>query len=88
MVRMRFEVNCPGAEKVFVAGDFNDWDPEARRMKRVRKGKDVFVANLNLEPGTYQYKYVVDGEWRCSPEGPRVVTEDGIENSVVEVSEE
>lgn len=88
MVRMRFEVECPGARRVCLAGDFNDWDMEARRMKRVRKGEDLFVANMNLEPGTYQYKYVVDGEWRCCPTAPRVVTDDGIENSVIEVCEE
>jgi len=25
---------------------------------------------LNLEPGTYQYRYIVDGEWREDPANP------------------
>lgn len=88
MVIVRFEVECPGAHRVCLAGDFNDWDMEARRMRRVRKGQDLFVAKIQLEPGTYHFKYVVDGQWRCCPTGPRVVTEEGIENSVIEVCAE
>jgi len=28
---------------------------------------------LHLAPGTYQYRYVVDGEWRADPANPRFV---------------
>lgn len=87
MAKVRFVVEFAGAQQVFLTGDFNDWDPAARRMKRVRKGDDEFLAVLQLEPGTYEFKYVVDGEWMCSPDAPRVVNDQGTENSVVEVSE-
>ena len=63
MPRVRFEVECPQAARVCLAGEFNDWDPESRRMKRMKKGESLFVAVLDLDPGTYQFKYVVDGEW-------------------------
>jgi 1,4-alpha-glucan branching enzyme len=88
MAKARFEVNCPGAREVFLAGEFNDWDPAARRMKRVRKGGDAFVAVLDLDPGRYEFKYVADGEWHCSPDSPRVPNEQGTENSVIEVAAE
>ena len=43
---------------------------------------------LDLEPGTYQFKYVVDGEWVPCPKSARIDNEHGTENSVVVVEEE
>ncbi len=80
---VRLEVEFPGAKQVYIAGDFNGWDPKARRMRRVHKGSDVFVARLQLPPGRYEFKYVVDGEWVCDPRLPRVANEFGTENSVL-----
>jgi 1,4-alpha-glucan branching enzyme len=34
-------------------------------MKRDKKG--VWKASLNLAPGTYQYRFFVDGEWQSDP---------------------
>ena len=31
----------------------------------------VWTKVLTLEPGTYQYRYVVDGEWREDPANPQ-----------------
>ena len=31
----------------------------------------VWTKVLTLEPGTYQYRYVVDGEWREDPTNPQ-----------------
>jgi len=46
------------AGKAFLAGDFTDWQPVA-----MRKQKDMCSITLSLPPGTYQYKFIVDGEW-------------------------
>jgi len=54
-------------------------------MTRVRKGKDTFVAVLDLAPGRHEFKYVVDGEWKCCPHAPRVPNDQGTENSLIEV---
>lgn len=86
MVKERFAVEFEDADAVYIAGDFNDWDPEARRMKRMSKDEALFVAVVDLEPGTYEFKYVVDGEWRCCPDSPRAPNDVGEENSVVEVT--
>lgn len=87
MAKVRLEASFPGASKVFIAGDFNDWAAEARRLKRVRKGEDLFFAVLDLEPGRYEFKYVVDGEWVCCPKSPKVPNDQGTKNSVLEVTE-
>ena len=85
MAKVRFTVRCPQARAVHLTGTFNGWDPTARRMKRVRKGGDEFVAVLELEPGRHEYKYVADGEWICCPHALRVPNDQGTENSVIEV---
>ena len=52
----------PGTKRVFLAGDFNNWDPAETRMVR-RNG--AFRRRMHLPCGEYRYKFVVDGEWRA-----------------------
>ena len=83
---VRFEIESPKAQKVFVAGDFNDWDPTAQRLRRPRKGAGVFVGLVEMPPGRHEFKYAVDGDWVCCQQAPRVANEFGTDNSVIEVS--
>ena len=53
------------AQKIFLAGSFNDWNPGATPM--VREGSRHWAVTLPLAPGRYEYKFVVDGEWCCEP---------------------
>ena len=52
---------APEAKRVFLAGDFNQWDPSVRPMAKSRDG--TFRARLKLAPGQYEYKFVADGNW-------------------------
>ena len=63
--KVDFSFSAPYAESVLIAGDFNDWDATSHPMKRDKKG--VWNASLNLSPGTYQYRFFVDGEWQSDP---------------------
>ena len=49
-----------GGGSVYVTGSFNHW---GERIPLRRSGGDHVVC-LNLLPGTYQYKFIVDNEWR------------------------
>jgi 1,4-alpha-glucan branching enzyme len=53
-----------GGTEVYVAGDFNEWNPRSHRMNK-REG--FFQRRLKLSPGTHEYKFIVDGEWRTDP---------------------
>lgn len=58
-----------GAKTVFVAGDFNNWEPWTTRL--ARRG-DRWVGRVQLAPGTYGYKFVVDDTtWLRDPANPR-----------------
>jgi hypothetical protein len=60
------------AGDVRIAGDFNGWVPDrgVRSLIAMEGENRVWTKILTLEPGTYQYRYVVDGEWREDPANP------------------
>jgi chromosome partitioning protein len=66
-VLVRFSDNRAG--DVRIAGDFNGWVPDkgVRSVIEAEEGSRVWTKILHLPPGTYQYRYVVDGEWREDP---------------------
>ena len=64
--RVTFTVNADPASTVFLAGSFNDWDPTAKRMTD-KKNEGVFTATVNLAPGEYQYKFIINGTWCADP---------------------
>ncbi|OGV73818.1 MAG: hypothetical protein A3K19_24565 [Lentisphaerae bacterium RIFOXYB12_FULL_65_16] len=53
---------------MFVGGTFNNWDPKRSPLKEEQCG--LFGATLMLPKGTHEYKFVVNGEWRCDPNCP------------------
>jgi peroxiredoxin len=58
-------------KEVYLAGTFNDWKPTAHRMAGP-DGSGRFHTKLVLDPGTYEYKYVLDGtRWRHDPANRR-----------------
>ena len=86
MTRQRFELRAPGAERAFIAGDFNDWDTTSLRMRKMPKQDGLFVRILDLPEGRHEFKYIVDGEWRCCPHAPQSTSTLGTVNSCIEVN--
>ena len=56
----------PGSE-VYLAGDFNNWDPGARKMSD-KENNGIFSATLMLMPGEYEYKFIINGNWSIDSE--------------------
>lgn len=76
--------HAPAAREVFLAGDFNDWQPRAMPMARQPDG--CWTATLPLRPGPHEYRFVVDGQWQEDPQAARAVPNPfGGCNSVLEV---
>jgi hypothetical protein len=76
------------ANDVRIAGDFNGWVPDKGVRSLIESDGEtrVWTKILRLPPGTYQYRYVVDGEWRDDPENPdREADTIGSRNSVLVV---
>ncbi len=52
------------ADEVILTGSFNNWSTQGVRMERIKSGWSV---SLNLEPGKYLYKFIVNGRWMKDP---------------------
>jgi len=65
-VLVRLVVLQPEARMVQVAGDFNGWNPARTPLEQVSSG--AWTVTLPLEPGRYEYMFVVDGQqWIADP---------------------
>jgi hypothetical protein len=65
IVRLVYAPRDPSVETVYVAGTFNDWNPQDVSMER--KG-DLWTAVLVLPRGTYEYMFVEDEtNWVTDP---------------------
>jgi 1,4-alpha-glucan branching enzyme len=80
--RVYFTREAPGADDVRVLGNFNDWS--GRPLKKQKDG--VWKTWTMLEPGTYEYRYLVDGDWTNAPEAEEVENPFGGKNCVERVS--
>ena len=56
----------PRAGNVQIAGDFNSWQPEYSPMQKVGES-GIWQTEMNLTPGRYRYRLVVDGQWQQDP---------------------
>ena len=64
--RVAFTLFEPQAQDVSLVGDFTSWEGEPLNLKKQKSG--VWKATVSLSPGTYEYRYLVDGQWRDDPE--------------------
>jgi hypothetical protein len=66
VVLVRLVVVRPGARVVQAAGDFNGWNPTETPLEQTSDG--AWTVTLPLEPGRYEYQFVVDGDqWIGDP---------------------
>jgi chromosome partitioning protein len=84
--KMEFFFHAPEASRVQIVGNFNNWtQSESYYMERQEDGS--WSKEILLEPGMYQYKFLVDNEWMEDQNNPNVVEDPfGGKNSIIEVS--
>jgi hypothetical protein len=71
---------------VILTGSLTRWSRDGIRLRR--GPGDVWKTTLDLGPGVYEYRLIVDGEWRDDPRASRRVSNPyGGENCVLEVKE-
>ncbi len=66
-VQLRYE----GAEKVYVVGDFTLWIPEPMQLHA-----GEWEVQLSVEPGVYEYGFIVDGDWYVPLDAGGLSTDD------------
>jgi 1,4-alpha-glucan branching enzyme len=75
----------PEAKSVFIVGSFNNWDQSKTPLKPDKSGK--WTCKLKLTPGTYEYKFLVNGDsWETDPTNEvKLYNNFGTENSILDV---
>ena len=80
----QFKLYAPVARKVSLAGNFNNWDTKSHYLKKDSKGN--WAIKVDLTPGKYEYKFVVDGNWINDPScTSQAYNNFGTQNSIVEI---
>lgn len=75
----------PAARQVSIAGDFNNWSPTATPLKR-NDDLGIWQTVVQVPPGRYRYRLVVDGVWRHDPYNTYVESNPfGELNNIIEV---
>lgn len=72
--KIQFVFCAPVAQKVSLGGSFNNWDTLAHPMKNDKKG--IWKVTVNLKPGRYEYRFLVDGKWENDPSCTECVLND------------
>lgn len=84
--RVVLELVNPAARQVFVAGSFNNWQPEQTPLAPDGNGR--WAGDLKVRPGRHEYLFVVDGQWLPDPNAKESVENPfGGRNSVLTVAE-
>ncbi len=80
-----FSVRAQGAASVQLVGDFTHWQKSPIHLRQA--GDGIWQAGVPLKPGTYHYRFLVDGQWQDDPECTlRIANPFGSENMVREVA--
>jgi 1,4-alpha-glucan branching enzyme len=79
-----FRLYAPQAKRVSLAGSFNNWDTRALTAKKDSRGN--WAVKVNLKPGRYEYKFIVDGSWMNDPKCTSCVANSfGSHNCIVDI---
>lgn len=82
---VEFQILSEPGSRVFVAGSFTKWAIGCKALKD-KNNDGTYCAKIALEPGTYEYKFIVNDTWIPDPGNPRFnINELGTLNSVVVV---
>ena len=86
-VQFSLRISDGKAHTVAIAGDFNGWNSQANLLEDP-DGDGIWTGTLKLEPGRYEYMFVLDGEkWFPDPNALRYVKDGfGNKNAILEIN--
>lgn len=83
VVTMQFTDN--GIHHLQIAGEFNNWVPD--KNIRTEHCNGHIKKMIQLQPGLYQYRLIINGEWQQDPNNPeQALNNYGVINSLLRVT--
>ena len=64
--RVTFSFESSDAKEVILMGDFNNWSEKIHPMKS--NGNGMWNKSVVVPPGRYEYKFLVDRQWKEDPQ--------------------
>ena len=84
-VFVRFERYSPNSTRVDLVGNFNGWELGKHKLARDENG--IWNIQIRLAPGTYEYKYVYDGQhYEPDPSQEQIANPFGSANNLLIVT--
>lgn len=72
-----------GGKEVILAGSFTNWSPSIP-MVPSDQGREYWRALVQLDPKKpWEFKFIVDGVWRCSLDHPTTTDPSGNTNNII-----
>ena len=56
---IKFFIHAPDAVEVLLSGTFTNWN----KLPIVRTESGFWEAGIEVPPGKYEYRFIVDGQW-------------------------
>ena len=82
---VEFRLTAEPGKTVCIAGSFNDWEPTATPVP-YNPAEACYKLVMELAPGYYEYKFVIDGQWLMDETNHNFAANDfGTLNSVLTV---
>ncbi|MFC1811385.1 glycogen-binding domain-containing protein [Thermodesulfobacteriota bacterium] len=83
--RVTFTLEATEAKEVVLMGAFNKWNPKTHPMKN--DGNGIWNKTVVLAPGQYEYKFLIDGNWREDPQNSQMCSNCfGSQNSILNLA--
>ncbi len=88
LCNIEFSVPDNGCSKVEIVGDFNDWNASDEFTFKKNKKRKEHVLKLKLpQNATYQYRYLIDGDFVNEPEADSLISNSfGTQNCVLDLN--
>ncbi len=81
-IQVEFSYKNGQGHSVMLAGNFNDWAPIPMSVA----SSGIAAVTIKLQPGYYEYRFIVDGEWITDESNPDISANDfGTFNSVLKL---
>ena len=68
VINQTFSLRAPGASSAVLVGDFTHWEDQIIKLQKQGEGFWRAHVEVELGPGEYRYRFLVDGEWHDDPD--------------------
>ena len=72
-----FKYQSLESSDVYIAGTFNNWE-----KIKMTNDNNIWKYDMDLDEGTYEYKFIINDEWKYDDKQP-IITNNGIINNIV-----